>query len=45
MEGDLVRGSSELLSGNSYVAAHKERFKRVEYAAGEGSPRGYIRKT
>lgn len=53
MEGELVRGAADILSGNSYVAAHKDRFKKVDYSsAGDfnTSPRyvrktGYIRKT
>ena len=47
MEGELVRGAADILSGNSYVAAHKDRFKKVDYSsAGDfnTSPR-YVRKT
>lgn len=46
MEGELVKGSSDIISGESYVAAHKERFKKLDYFSGNhnGSPR-YIRKT
>ena len=46
MEGELVKNSSDIMSGESYVAAHKERFKKVDYFSGNanGSPR-YIRKT
>jgi len=31
MEGEPVVSPSQLISGNSYVAANKERFKRCEY--------------
>ncbi len=42
----MCQGSADILSGNSYVAANKERFKKVDYlSVGDGSPRGYVRKT
>ena len=46
MEGEQVNTSAELMTGNSYVAAHKDRFKKVDYSPNPefpSSPR-YTRK-
>lgn len=31
MDGNLITEPQQLLSGNSYVATNKEKFKRFEY--------------
>ena len=48
MEGEIVQSPAQLIHGHAYVAANKEKYKRVDYYPPENfslSPRMLTRKS